>query len=88
MRKKLLCLKFLKGPLLHTQPKEILLTGERPLIFGNKDSGPKEVQKFLLHGDRIVENHFEIAFDNNTLILRNLNMNCWESCGVYRRLFD
>ena len=88
MRKKLLCLKFLKGPLLHSQPKEIFLTGERPLIFGNKDPGQKEVQKFLLHGDRIVENHFEIAFDNNTLILRNLNMNCWESCGVYRRLFD
>jgi hypothetical protein len=43
MRKKLLCLKFLKGPLLHTQQKEILLTGERPLIFGNKDSGPKEI---------------------------------------------
>lgn len=46
------------------------------------------MQKYLLHGERIVENHFEIVFDNNTLILRNLNMNCWESCGVYRRLFD
>ena len=38
-RKKLLTLKFLQGPLLHSQPKEIQLTGERALIFGNKDAG-------------------------------------------------
>lgn len=42
----------------------------------------------MINGDRIVENHMEIAFDHNTMILRNLNLNLWESCGVYRRLFE
>lgn len=32
--------------------------------------------------------HFEIVFDNNTLVIRTLNLNCAESCGVYKRLFD
>ena len=42
----------------------------------------------MINGERVVESHFEIVFEHNTLILRNLNLNCWESCGVYRRLFD
>jgi hypothetical protein len=29
-----------------------------------------------------------ITFDKNTLVMRNLNLDAWESCGVYRRLFD
>lgn len=41
-----------------------------------------------MSGERVVERHFEISFDNNSLIMRNLNLDCWESCGVYRRLFD
>jgi hypothetical protein len=64
------------------------LTGEKSIIFGSKDHVGKDASKFIINGDRIVDNHFEIVFDNNTLVLRNLNMNCWESCGVYRRLFD
>ncbi len=87
-KKKMLYLRFIKGPLLHSQPKDIALNGEKPLIFGCKESQNKDVNKFLINGERIVDQHFEIVFDNNTIVLRNLNMNCWESCGVYRRLFD
>lgn len=79
----MLVLRFIKGPLLPGQPKEIPLVGDKPLVFGSKDSG-----RFNMTGERIVEKHFEILFDNNTMIVRNLNLNCWESCGVYRRLFD
>jgi hypothetical protein len=78
-------LKFIKGPLLQGQPKEIPLIGDKPILFGNKEG--KDV-KFVLTGDRIVDRHFEICYDYNTLIIRNLNLICWESCGVYRRLFD
>jgi len=58
------------------------------LLFGAKESTSKDVQKFVINGERIVEQHFEIVFDSNTLILRNLNLNCWDTCGVYRRLFE
>ena len=61
------------------------MTGERKLIFGCEES---KDMTFLIHGDRVVEWHFEITFENNSLFLRNLNLNSWESCGVYRRLFD
>jgi hypothetical protein len=39
-------------------------------------------------GNRIVENHFEIVFENNTLMIKNLNLNCEESCGLYKRIFE
>jgi hypothetical protein len=39
-------------------------------------------------GERIVDRHMEIVFDNNTLVLKTLNFNCWESCGVFKRLFE
>lgn len=42
----------------------------------------------MLNGERVVESHMEISFDHNTLVLKNLNLNPWDSCGVYRRLFD
>ena len=42
----------------------------------------------MIKGKRIVDSHFEIVFESNTLMLKNLNENCAESCGVYRRLFD
>lgn len=83
----MLQLAFLKGPLAPNQAKELLLTGERPLIFGARGNGINEVQKFILSGDRIVEEHFEILFSDNTLILRSLNNISEESCGVYMRLF-
>jgi len=31
-------MKFLSGPLLQTQSKEIKLTGEKTIVFGSKDS--------------------------------------------------
>jgi hypothetical protein len=43
---------------------------------------------YILTGDRITERHFEVVFDNNTMTMRNLNLDCLESCGLYRRLFD
>lgn len=39
-------------------------------------------------GDRVVSWHFEITYDNNTLLLRTLNLNCYESCAVYQKLLD
>ena len=39
-------------------------------------------------GDRIVNWHFEITYDNNSLVMRALNLNCSESCAVYKRLLD
>ena len=87
-RKKLLVLKFIQGPLIQGQPREIPLTGEKQLIFGAKEHIGKDVNSFLMHGERIADRHFEIVFDNNTIIMRNLNLNSWESCGVYRKLYD
>lgn len=82
-------LRFIKGPLLQGQPTEILLDGEKSLLFGSKEvPASKDRAKFIINGERIVENHFEIVFDHNTLIMRNLNFNSWESCGVYRQLFE
>jgi len=81
----MLVLKFIKGPLLPGQPKEIPLIGDKPMLFGSKES--KDV-KFVMTGERIVDQHFEIAFDQNTLIMKTLNLNCWDSCGVYKRLFE
>ncbi len=54
-------------------------------MFGCKES--KDV-KFIMTGERIVDQHFEITFDQNTLIMKTLNLNCWESCGIYKRLFE
>ena len=42
---------------------------------------------FTMTGERIVESHFEIEYGNNTIMIWNLNLDCWESCGVYRRIF-
>lgn len=82
----MLVLRFIKGPLLQNQAREIPLVGDKSLVFGNKDLG-KEA-KYNLNGERVVERHFEILFDNNSMVIRNLNLSCWESCGVYRRLFE
>lgn len=41
-----------------------------------------------MKGDRVVAQHFEIVYDNNSLVVRNINLDCWESCGLYRRVFD
>ena len=58
-------------------------------MFGlSSSTSGKDTQKFVMNGERIVDKHFEIVFDQNTLIMRNLDMNCWDSCGIYRRLFS
>ena len=41
-----------------------------------------------MQGEKLVDRHFEIDYESNTLVIRNLNLDCWESCGVYRRIFD
>jgi hypothetical protein len=41
-----------------------------------------------LFGERVVDKHFEIVYENNSLMMKNLNLDCWESCGVYKRLFN
>ena len=84
-RKRILILKFIAGPLTPTQPKEIPLTGEKRLYFGCEEG--KDVA-FVMQGERIVSWHMEIVYDHNTLVLKNLNLNSTESCGVYRRLFE
>jgi len=62
-----------------------VLTGDRKIVFGSEEG--KDVT-FILSGDRVVDRHFEIVFDKNTMIMRNLNLDCWQSCGLYRRLFE
>jgi hypothetical protein len=53
-------LKFIKGPLLQGQPREIPLLGDKQLIFGSKEG--KDV-KLVMTGERIVDRHFEVCFD-------------------------
>lgn len=43
---------------------------------------------FTLEGDRICDKHFEIVFEKNTLLMINSNLNCGESCGLYKRIFE
>ncbi len=41
-----------------------------------------------MKGERVIDHHFEIEYGNNTLLVKNLNLDCWESCGIYRRVFN
>ena len=54
-------------------------------MFGKKDG--KSLALSMV-GERIVENHFEIVYENMTVIVKNLNLNCEESCGLYKRIFE
>lgn len=54
-------------------------------MFGSKEG---KAMALTINGNRIIENHFEIAFENNTIMLKNLNLVCEESCGVYKRIFE
>lgn len=65
--------------------KEIKLTGEKKLQFGMSEC--KETT-LILKGERIVDRHFEILYDHNTLRIINSNLNCAESCGIYKRIFE
>jgi len=63
-----------------------------PIVFGKVDPNQEAGQKknlIELVGDKIVSNHFEIDYDkiSGTIMLRNLNLNPDESCGVYKMLF-
>ena len=49
-----------------------MLTGDNPIVFG----AGKDVDVFI-EGERIVDKQFEIVFDNNTLMIKNLNLDCW-----------
>ena len=66
---------------LQTKDKESSLE----LLTGIPDD---EIQYCTLTGNRIVENHMAIYFDSLScsLVLNNQNIDCEESCGVYRRL--
>ena len=55
------------------------------MVFGSEEA--KDVV-FVMKGERIIPRHFEIVFENNTLIMRNHNLDCWESSGLYKRIFD
>lgn len=48
----------------------------------------EEIQYCTLIGNRIVENHMALYFDSLScsLVLNNQNIDCEESCGVYRML--
>lgn len=86
--KKMLILKFIAGPL----KSEILLDPDNmPIQFGkaamNAEAGQ---QKFFvdLQGDKICSHHFQIDYDKikGTLMLRNLNLDPEQSCGLYKML--
>jgi hypothetical protein len=65
--------------------KEIKLTGEKKLVFGAAECKDTTL---VFKGERIVDRHFEIVFDQNTMLLINSNLNCPDSCGVYKRIFE
>lgn len=74
--------------------QQVLLdTEEMPIVFGALDPNQEAGQKkdFMhLCGPKIVNHHFEINYDkaNGTIVLRNLNFNSEQSCGLYKMLFS
>jgi len=76
-------MKIFKGPAGEME-KEIKLQGDRKLVFGSKEENDSPI---VLIGEKINDKHFEIDYEGTGLILRNLNLDCWESCGLYRRVF-
>ena len=66
---------------------------EMPIAFGRSDPNQEAGQKkdlVELMGDKICSHHFEIDYDKirGTVILRNLNLDTEQSCGLYKMLFD
>jgi hypothetical protein len=61
------------------------LTGDKRIVFG---CGEGKDITFYMNGDRVISRHFDIDFSSNSLIMRNLNLDCAESCGIYKRVFD
>ena len=51
-------------------------------------TGTTDVQYVTISGDRVVENHFTVLYDPVlcSLLIHNTCIDCFESCGVYRRL--
>ena len=50
----------------------------------------EDVQYCSISGDRVVPDHMQIYFDSLScsLVLNNSNIECMESCGIYRMLED
>ena len=65
-------------------PKEIELVGEKKIVFGSSKEDSKIV---LREGAKIMNRHFEIAFEKGTFVMRNFILS-EESYGVYSRLFS
>ena len=84
-------MRFIQGAL---KGQEILLdTEEMPIMFGKNDPNQEAglMKNFKkIEGDKIVDKHFEIDYDKigGTIMLRNLNFDCEESCGLYKMLFQ
>jgi len=83
-RKKMLAIKFISGPLATGDQATVPLTGENVVVLGSSKNSPVAMQ-----GDRIVDEQAEIKFEESgALMMRNLNLNCEEACGIYKRLFQ
>lgn len=62
-----------------------------PIQFGKVAMNPEAGQQQFfveLQGEKICSNHFQIDYDKikGTLMLRNLNMDPDQSCGLYKML--
>lgn len=86
--KKMLVVKFIAGSI----KQEILLDPDNmPIQFGKLAMNPEAGQQQFfveLQGEKICSNHFQIDYDKikGTLMLRNLNMDPEQSCGLYKML--
>lgn len=52
------------------------------------DCDLQDVAYVTLSGEQVVENHFQVFFDPlcSALLIKNSNIDCVESCGLYRLL--
>lgn len=87
--KKKLVMRFVEGSLKGQQIQ--LDTEEMPIVFGKSDPNQEAGQKKdfrQLVGDKVVNQHFEIDYDKigGSIMLRNLNFDCGQSCGLYKML--
>lgn len=50
--------------------------------------GTADCQYVTIAGDRVCENHFQLVYDPIlcSLLIKNVCIDCFESCGVYRCL--
>lgn len=87
-QKKMLLLKFTAGDL---KQEFVLDPDSLPLVFGNSDApGDSAEGVVALRGNKICNPHFEVDYDKSqgSIMLRNLNLDPEQSCGLYKRLFE